>query len=315
MLRYPKVTISALLILFAALAGALIPGSDLGVELGRDILTTIRLPRVFTALGAGAAVSIAGVLSQALFRNALAAPSILGTEAGAGFGLAVCIVFFGVHADQNLVMVSTFLGAAVATAAVLKLASRRQPIARLLLGGFALNALLSAGTAIITSWLMESGQGIVIYHWLLGSFSSRTWNQAAMILTAVVIMGAAALRIATRLDLLALGDDGAATSGIRVSALRKTTFLLVAILIGTSMSVGGALPFVGLIVPHFVRIQTGPQIKPLIFNSAIAGAALVVLADVAARTLRAPVELDVGLLTTLLGAPYFIWLLKRETSL
>ena len=311
MLRYPKVTFTALLILFAALAVALANGSDFS---DWDILTTVRLPRVMTALGAGAAVSIAGVLSQALFRNALAAPSILGTEAGAGFGLAVCVAFFGVHADQNLVMVSAFLGAAVATSMVLKLASGQQPIARLLLGGFALNALLSAGTAIITSWLLESGQGIAIYHWMLGSFSSRTWNQAAMILAAVVIIGVAALKLAGRLDLLALGEDGAATSGIRISALRKTTFLLIAALIGTSMTVGGALPFVGLIVPHFMRIQTGPNIKALILNSGIAGAALVVIADLAARNLRAPVEMDVGLLTTLIGAPYFLWLLKRETN-
>lgn len=315
MLRYSKVTITALLFLLAAVGAALMIGSDFAVDSGWEILTSVRLPRVLTAVGAGAAVSIAGVLSQALFRNALAAPSILGTEAGAGFGLAICLSVLGTQADQNMVMVSTFLGAGIATSLVLKLASGQQPMARLLLGGFALNALFSAGTAVITSWLMESGQGITIYHWLLGSFSSRTWNQAGMIITAILIIGTAALRIAAKLDLLALGEDGAATSGIRVSTLRTTTFLLIAVLIGTSMSVGGALPFVGLIVPHFVRIQTGPQIKPLIVNSAISGAALVVSADVIARTLRAPIEMDVGLLTTLIGAPYFLWLLKRETAL
>lgn len=315
MLRYSKVTFLSLLFLVAAVTAALMIGSDFSADSGWDILASVRLPRIVTAAGAGAAVSIAGVLSQALFRNALAAPSILGTEAGAGFGLALCLAALGTQADQNLVMVSTFLGAGVATSLVLKLASGQQPMARLLLGGFALNALFSAGTAMITSWLMESGQGITIYHWLLGSFSSRNWNQATVLAIAVLTMGLAALRLAAKLDLLALGEDGAATSGIRVATLRTTTFLLIAVLVGTSMSVGGALPFVGLIVPHFVRIQSGPHIKSLIANSAIAGAALVVLSDLLARTLRAPIEMDVGLLTTLIGAPYFLWLLKRETVL
>lgn len=318
MLRYRQATILLSLSLIAAIFVSIGTGSeslhDIIIQNQWDFLWDLRAPRTLTALGAGAAMATAGVLSQALFRNALATPSILGTEAGAGFGLALCAATFGLYANQNLVMVSTILGAACATAIALRFATGNQPLTRLLLGGFALNALLAAGTAMITGWLMESGQGMNIYHWLLGSFSARNWNHVVLILTAFTFASAVAAQISGRLDILVLGDDSANTSGIQVSGLRKLTFVLIAILVGTSMSVGGALPFVGLIVPHFIRMQTGPQLRSLILNSALGGAILALLADIAARTLRAPIELDVGLLTTLIGAPYFLWLLKRETS-
>lgn len=320
MLRFKQLTficaaslLAAILINFLIGSGvsltSLFHGSD-----GNEILWDIRLPRLLTALGAGAAVSIAGVLSQALFRNALATPSVLGTEAGAAFGLAVCAFTFGIQADQYLVMVSTIAGAAVATSLALRFASGEQAMTRLLLGGFAMNAFLSAGSAIITSRLMESGEGLGIYHWLMGSFAARTGFEATLILGALLVGGAAAVKIGTMLDMLSLGDEGAKTLGVPVERLRLLTFILIAVLVGTSMSVGGALPFIGLIVPHFIRMQSGPQLRALILNSAIAGAALVLMADLAARTLRVPVEMDVGLLTTMIGAPYFLWLLKRETG-
>lgn len=318
MLRYSQATVFLIIFLCAAIFLNIAIGAESLRDifmLGHwDLLLNLRAPRILTALGAGAAVAVAGVLSQALFRNALATPSIIGTEAGACFGLAVSAITFGLYAGQDLVMVSTILGAAVATVMTLGLSSGEQSMTRLLLGGFALNAFLAALTAMITSWLMESGQGLGVYHWLLGSFSARTWPQAIIMAMTLVVTTFAALQIAMRLDLLALGDDGAKSSGIRVGTLRKITFILMAILVGTSVSVGGALPFVGLVVPHFIRLQTGPQIRPLILNSALGGASLVVLADLIARTFRAPVETDVGLLTTLIGAPYFLWLLKRETT-
>lgn len=318
MLRYRNASLILLFLLIAAFFISVCVGAEsLNMLLQQDdwsFIWDLRIPRTLTAIGAGAAIAISGVLSQALFRNALATPSILGTEAGAGFGLAVCAASFGLYANQSLVMVSTVMGGAAATAIALTFARGPQPLIRLLLGGFALNAFLAAGTAMITSWLMESGQGMNIYHWLLGSFSARSWDHVILIFLAVVIAGRASMAVATKLDMLALGDEAAITSGINLPSLRRLTFILIAVLVGTSMSVGGALPFVGLIVPHFIRMQTGPHIRPLILNSAMGGAILALLADVAARTLRAPVELDVGLLTTLLGAPYFLWLLKRETS-
>ena len=309
-----------IIIMIGVLALALVFGST-GFDLTPDIIFSIRAPRVFTALFAGAATGVAGALSQSLFRNALATPSITGTESGAAFALALAtLINYQINPESSLLhpFIFTFLGAGGATAIAMTFARAtmdgRGGLGRLLLGGFALNALLAAGTAFCISILMENGDGMSLYHWLMGSFSARTWPQAWTMAVGFIVCTLSAMKMAPLIDALSLGDDSAKSIGINIAKSRTNILVLIAILSGLSLSVGGALPFIGLIAPHFARLTTRPHLKTLIPLSAIIGAILTVSADIVARTARAPVDMDVGILTTIIGAPYFLWLIYREEN-
>lgn len=310
----------SILILISAITFACVLGSS-GFDTNADLIMSIRAPRVFTALFAGAATGVAGALSQSLFRNALATPSITGTESGAAFALAFATLVLH-HRDPGEVLsypfIYTSLGAALATAVAITFArstvNGRGGLGRLLLGGFALNALLAAGTTLCISILMEKGDGMSLYHWLMGSFSARTWNHALGMGCGFFICTVMGFYLAPVIDALSLGDDAAKTIGINISSVRTRILILIALLTGLSLSVGGALPFVGLIAPHFARLLTRPHLRSLIPLSAVVGAILTVAADIVARTARAPIDMDVGILTTLIGAPYFLWLLYREET-
>ncbi len=308
-----------LLLCILIVVGSVIGPTGFNVDL--DLLTTIRLPRVTTALFAGAATAAAGTLSQSLFRNSLATPSIIGTEAGASFSLALATMLaaqYGIGLEVGNPIFYTSIGAALATMLSLGImrfrpeglgSSSGDSMARLLLGGFALNAMFAAGSAFCLSILMENGAGMSLYHWLMGSFSARTWDHALGITGAYFVCVALAFRLAPTLDALSLGDEASRSIGIDVARIRWQVLLITSILIGSSLSCGGALPFVGLIAPHFARLLSKPHVKILLPLASIIGAILAVSADLVARTLRAPIDMDVGLLTTLIGAPYFIWLL------
>ncbi len=306
----------SILMLIITTALALSWGAS-GFNPGDDILFSIRLPRVLTAIFSGAAIAVAGALSQSMFRNALASPSITGTESGAAFALALATLM--VSGDGSTIQhpaVYTSLGAAVATVIAMSFmrgaSDGRGGIGHLLLGGFAMNALLAAGTSLCVSMLMEKGDGMTLYHWLMGSFSARTWNDAWTIMIGSILLGTVAWLQAPLLDALSLGDESARTIGINVQSVRLKLLILIALLVGLSLSVGGALPFIGLIAPHFARLMTRPHLKTLIPVSALFGGILTVAADFIARTARAPVDMDVGILTTIIGAPYFLWLLYRQ---
>ena len=183
---------------------------------------------------------------------------------------------------------------------------------KLLLGGFAINAMLAAGTSICISILMEQGDGLSLYHWLLGSFAARTWTHVATAAAGILMFGLAALMFGPAIDVMALGSTGARAVGVRVDRSRTIMVALIAALSATSISCGGALPFVGLIAPHMARLLGPPHFRRLAPVAAIMGGTLTVAADLCARTVRAPVDMDVGIITTLLGAPYFIWLMSRS---
>lgn len=307
-----------ILFLLAVFATALVLGAT-GFDLSADLIGSIRAPRVITALFAGAATGVAGALSQALFRNSLATPSITGTEAGAAFALALATLISTTSDGESALrypMIYTILGAGGATLVALYLArvsiDGSGGLGRLLLGGFALNALLAAGTSLCISILMERGDGMSLYHWLMGSFSARTWVHASMITAGFVGCSVLAFRIAAKLDALSLGDDTAKSIGINITRARSQVLMLIAALTGLSLSVGGALPFIGLVAPHLARTFSKPHLRTLVPLSAMIGGTLTLLADIIARTARAPIDMDVGILTTLIGAPYFLWLLARE---
>lgn len=304
------------LLLLAALAASW--GAS-GFNPGDDIIWSIRMPRVVTALFSGAAVAIAGALSQSMFRNALASPSITGTESGAAFALALATLVFSTSQDGGSLShpyIYTSIGAAVATMIAMMFMRLSMDgyggLGQLLLGGFAMNALLAAGTSLCVGILMENGQGMTLFHWLMGSFSARTWTDATVICVGSVLIGFTAWLQAPTLDALSMGDDNAKSIGIKINQVRIRQVLFMSLLVGMSLSVGGALPFIGLIAPHFARLLVGPHLKILIPLSAIIGASLTVTADFFARVARAPIDMDVGILTTVIGAPYFLWLLWRR---
>jgi len=319
--------ITCLLALLAVTAISFCTG-PYGFDFDWELISGIRAPRLVTAAFAGAATATAGALSQSLFRNSLATPSIIGTEAGAAFALALMTLLL-TDSGQSLSYpaIYTTAGAAVATALSLSLlqgnglrkghlrndsrGDTSDSISRLLLGGFALNALLAAGTAFCVSILMEKGHGLNLYHWLLGSFTGRTWTHAISLCAGYLLCVILTLRISPSLDALSLGDDSAKSIGINVGRVYLYVLLLIACLTGTALACGGALPFIGLIAPHFARLRSRPHLMSVLPLSAIVGAGITILADLAARTLRAPIDMDVGILTTLIGAPYFLWLLRR----
>ena len=307
--------ITSIVILSMIVAFALIIGAT-GFDLDTDLIVSIRMPRVITAMFAGAATAVAGALSQSLFRNTLATPSIIGTEAGAAFALALATLVASTSGETlSHPIIFTIIGAGGATLISLRFARARADgggLTTLLLGGFALNALFAAATSFCLSILMESGDGMSLYHWLMGSFSARTWDHAAGVMIGFFICVMAALRFAPSLDAMSLGDDTARSIGVNVPRVHRVILILIAALVGTSLSCGGALPFIGLIAPHFCRLIAKPNLRVIIPMSAITGAILTVSADLAARTLRAPVDMDVGILTTMIGAPYFLWLLASE---
>ncbi len=280
----------------------------------RTVLLEIRLPRVAAAALCGGSLAAAGVLSQGLFRNSLAGPSVLGTEAGGSFAAVAMFYAGGMYQHWLLLPAAAFMGALGATLFVLRLATRPVvvPVVTLLLAGFTLNAVFGALTSLVVSLSLDDYQksGAVL-RWLLGGFSGKGWEHVAIGTVPLVVGGWTAWVLAPRLDVLALGADIAATLSIDQRTLRRATVLALALLVGGAIAAGGALPFVGLIVPHATRLVAGPAHRRLLGLSLMNGMSLAMLADVVARTVRAPAELEVGILTSLLGAPFFLWLLLR----
>lgn len=303
---------------FAALLDAWLKGQPLddSLDTARTILLAIRLPRIVVAALAGAALSAAGVLSQGLFRNSLASPSVMGSEAGAALAAAVVFHLGAAYAHWLLLPAAAFAGALAATSVLFVLARHRgptTPLATLLLAGFALNALLAAVTSLFLSLLLEDVQkSSAAMHWLLGGFGGKGWEHAGMMLAPLIIGFCLALTLTARLDVLTLGEEVAASLSVALPQLRRAAFIAIALLVGGAAAVSGAVPFVGLVVPHFTRRLWGPRHGPLLALSAINGATLMLLADLVARTVRAPRELEVGVLTSLLGAPFFLWLLLAK---
>jgi iron complex transport system permease protein len=313
-----------ILLLATTLAIGLAVGPQ-GLSFDLDLITSIRAPRVFTAALAGASVAAAGALSQSLFRNSLATPSIIGTEAGASFSLALATsLLAGASLGFKESLIFTSIGAGLATLAALAMLNFGQPgngivnrlpadgINRLLLGGFAMNAFLAAGTSLCLSLMLEQGTGLTLYHWLMGSFAARTWDHVVGVGSGYFICVLIAWRLAPTIDVMTLGDDAASTLGVSVMRQYRYALILISILVGSAISCGGALPFIGLVAPHMARIIARPHLRTILVLSSLLGATLTISADILARTLRAPIDMDVGIITTIIGAPYFLWLMMRK---
>ncbi len=286
------------------------------------VLYDIRLPRLAMGLTVGAALAVAGVLLQGLFRNPLADPGIVGINAGAGLGAVLAIVLGGLLpaglqalVGSWIVPLAAFLGGLCATLALYRVATSggRTEVATMLLAGIALGALAGAATGVLV-YLADDTQLRDLTFWSMGSLAGATWAKLVAILPLVALGLALAPRLARGLNALALGEAQARHLGIDVQRLKGGAILGAAAMTGAAVAVSGGIGFVGLVVPHLLRLATGPDHHRLIPNAALLGAGLLVLADILSRRIVAPAELPIGIITALIGAPVFLWILLRQRN-
>jgi iron complex transport system permease protein len=271
----------------------------------------IRLPRVAMSLLVGACLAVAGAVMQAIFGNPLAEPGVVGVSSGAAFGAALAIAAGLDAAFGWAVAGAAFVGGLLATALVYLTAraNGRTEVVTLLLTGIALNAFAGAGVAMVMFSANTASREQIVF-WQLGSLNGTRWSE--VVIVAVVGLFAAALAVwfARQFDLLSLGERTATHLGVRVEWLRVGSIVLVALLTGVGVAFAGIIAFVGIVVPHLIRMLIGPTHRALLIASALGGAVLLVWADQLARTLVPGADLPIGLLTALIGGPFFFALVR-----
>lgn len=291
---------------------ARLTGAASGLDpLDEAIVWQLRLPRILTAAAVGAGLALAGAVMQAVTRNRLADPYLLGLSSGASVG-AVGVLLLGVGL---LLPVAAFAGALAALALTLVIASaggRGLEPGRMILAGVAVSAFGSALTSLVIFWTATGDSYREIVSWLLGSLAGARWPAVAIAAGALLVVGLPLLRSARTLDAFAFGDTAAAALGVPVVRTRWLLMVATALLTGAMVSVSGAIGFIGLVVPHAVRLVVGARHRRLLPLAALTGAIVLVWADTAARTLLDPRELPVGIVTAVLGTPVFVALLLRR---
>jgi iron complex transport system permease protein len=308
--RIPVGVIARMIALRLHLPGA---GAATWPAAWETIVFTIRLPRVILAALVGASLGVSGATYQGLFRNPLAEPYLIGVASGAALGATVSLVvpLPLVLYRYGVTQWCAFAGALLAVGAVYGLArvGGATPLATLLLAGVAISALASALTSFLMYW--HGDKLLAIYGWIMGGFTTSSWRQVLQT-APYLLVGAAILLPAGRLlDALQLGEEGAATLGIDVERLQIVLVVVATLITAAAVSVSGLIAFVGLIVPHIVRLIWGPNHRTLLPASLLAGAIFLILADGVARSVLSPAEVPVGVLTALCGAPFFLFLLRR----
>ncbi|MCI1028769.1 FecCD family ABC transporter permease [Pantoea dispersa] len=284
-------------------------------DLAWQIWLTIRLPRVLLAVLTGMALAVSGAVMQGLFRNPLADPGLLGISSGAGLAVALSVVL-PVSLPPLLALwlpsLAAFAGSLVVTLLIFSFSRLAQgQLARLLLVGIAINALCGAAVGVL-SWLSNDQQLRQLSLWGMGSLTGAQWP--SLLVCALMIVPALLLvqTRARRLNLLQLGEEDAHYMGVDVKRTQRQLLVLSALLVGTAVAVSGIIGFVGLVVPHVMRFCLGSDHRWLLPGAALAGAILLLLADTLARTVVIPAEMPVGLLTSLLGGPWFLWQILRQ---
>jgi iron complex transport system permease protein len=276
-------------------------------------LWVVRFPRIVMALFVGAALAVAGAVMQAIFGNPLAEPGVVGVSSGAALGAATAIVLGASVLGGAGIALFAFAGGLVATLLVyvVSRAGGRTEVVTLLLTGIAVNAIAQAGIAFVL-FVADTASREQIVFWQLGSIAGSLWSQVAIVASVTVVGVLLSFSFARRYDLLSLGERNARHLGVNVERLRVISIVLVAMLTGVAVAFTGIIAFVGLVVPHIIRMIIGPAHRGLILASAVGGGALLVLADLMTRTLVAGAELPIGMLTSLVGGPFFFWLLDRQ---
>ncbi|ABA24864.1 transport system permease protein (plasmid) [Trichormus variabilis ATCC 29413] len=283
-----------------------------------QIVWLIRFPRVLLAFFVGAGLSVVGVTMQALVRNSLADPYILGVSSGASVG-AVLVILFGVFASLGIyaVSVGAFLGAMLSFVVVFLLAQRQGRISstRLILAGVAISYLFSAVTSFLT---LKAGSGDAarrVLFWLLGGLSGTKWADLILPMGSLGIGMVYLLLQRRSLNALLIGEETAMTLGTDSDRFRKQLFLVTSLLTGVMVAVSGAIGFVGLMIPHSVRLLVGSDHRRVLPVSLLLGGIFLILADVLARMIIAPEELPIGIITALFGTPFFIWLMQLSPKI
>lgn len=294
-----------------AAVGRALSGRSTG--LADTLIVGVRLPRVLLAAVVGASLAGAGAIYQALFRNPLADPYILGVSSGAGLGamLALVATTAATGLRYGAVPLSAFAGALLTMLLVTRLASwrGRMDTASLLLAGVALSYTLAALTSFVMVFARE--QMATVVFWMMGGLGSASWPYLMMIGPMFVLGAIISLSVTRELNLMLLGDERAGHLGLDVSRFKLLVLAVASLLTAAAVAVSGLIGFVGLMVPHMVRILLGPDHRALLPASFLGGATALVLADLAARVVIAPIEIPVGIVTALLGGPFFVWLLVR----
>jgi len=275
-------------------------------------LEVVRFPRIVMALAVGAALAVAGALMQAVFGNPLAEPGVVGVSAGAALGASTAIVF-GIAAGGGGVALLAFLGGLGATLLVYAVARAggRTEVVTLLLTGIAINAFAQAGLAFVL-FLADTASREQIVFWQLGSLAGSVWSEVVIVLPVLLVGTILAVLLASKLDLLSLGERNARHLGVDVEQLRIISIVLVALLTGVAVAFAGIIAFVGLVVPHIIRMALGPAHRGLLVASAVGGGALLAIADLLTRTLVSGADLPIGMLTALVGGPFFFGLLYQQ---
>jgi iron complex transport system permease protein len=284
------------------------------------IVVNIRLPRLILGLVIGASLGMSGALMQGLFGNPLADPGLVGVSSGAGAAAAAAIVLgdrftiggTGVS-SFSVLPIAAFLGALAMTSTLYFVSTRRglTSVATMLLAGVALGALASALTGVL-AYISDDRQLRDLTFWSMGSLGGATWIKVAVLAPIGVLLLAAGPFLSRGLNALALGEAEAFHLGVRVQGLKFAVVFLVAIAVGASVAAAGAISFVGIVAPHVLRLMVGPDHRALLPLSMAAGATILIGADLFARTLVAPAEMPIGILTAAIGAPFFLWLLMRR---
>ncbi|MFJ4363422.1 FecCD family ABC transporter permease [Streptomyces chartreusis] len=286
-----------------------------GGELDRvaeSVLWNVRFPRIVLALLIGASLGCAGALMQGVFGNPLAEPATIGVSLGAAVG-AVAAISLGLTFLGNWTLPAMAFASGLGTVLLVYAMSRsggRTEVVTLILMGIAVNAFAGALIGLFI-FLADTAAVNQITFWQLGSLAQSTWPKVTAVLPCAAVGLAVAPLYARRLDLLALGDRPARHLGVDVERMRVALILVVALLTAAAVSVSGVIGFIGLVVPHLLRMAAGPGHRFLVPGSALGGAVVLLGADLAARTVAAPAELPLGVLTALLGSPFFFWLLRR----
>ena len=304
---------------FGQVAGAFMGGTD---DIARTVVRDFRLPRALVGLAVGAALGASGAVMQAFFRNPLASPGLLGVSSGGALG-AVAVLALGPLLSTGLgaglgfatasmwaLPMASVIGAFGATGAVILLAQSGAGTERLLLSGVALNALLGAGTSFLlttTSGHFEVNAQILF--WLMGGLENRSWEHVWMGVPAILAACLMLLPLGRAMNLLSLGEQSAQSLGVDVRRLRWQLIVLSTVLTALATAVAGIVGFVGLVVPHVLRLIYGPDHRRLLPYSMLGGASFLLVCDLVTRTF--PLGLRLGVVTSLIGGPFFLWLLRR----
>lgn len=328
----------ALMVAFLSAAGIgavrIMPGEIVSIALGslgaateadprlEAVFLAIRLPRAVLALVVGAGLGVAGASMQGLFRNPLADPGLIGVSAGAALAAVMVIVLGGsmlhlITPAQRpwFLPAAAFIGGLIATGLAYKMGTRggMTSVATMLLAGIAVNALCAAGIGFLT-YIADENQLRLLMFWTMGSLGAASWSTILPALPLVVIPALLLLRHHRALDAMALGEREATHLGIEVEGVKTRIVVLVALCVGGAVSVSGIIGFVGLVVPHLVRLIGGPRHALVLPGAAMLGGALMLSADLVARLIMAPAEMPVGIVMAALGAPVFLSIMARRRS-